>query len=302
MLFTEIITYKTKILPIHTLTDIIVLGEIMRFNKITFSLAASILFHACTLILNWELPAFDFLADDISNPLKVRVVGENDGLKEDLIYIEQKTSLRQSGIKKRSMKLPALTPLNDQISKVIKSDQKQNLLQSPKPRAIENLRISNKTIKTYLQQNSNYQAPSKVLNAMDYTNVNFDLVVPKGVKEDELNKHEMVFYSFRRRTALAYVNSFYKELNNFERKNPHLQFPLTQSKQEIAGKITYDKNGDILKIETLKWTQINQLQNFFMDVLKNMSSLPNPPKEVINKKEEFEINFVLTLNESRTRR
>ena len=46
-------------------------------------------------------------------------------------------------------------------------------------------------------------------------------------------------------------------------KNPHLRFPLTNNKEKIAGKITYDKNGDILKIETLKWTDIARLQDFF---------------------------------------
>ena len=108
--------------------------------------------------------------------------------------------------------------------------------------------------------------------------------------------HELVFYSFRKRTAIAYVNSFRKNLNIFETKNAHLQFPLTKQKETIAGKLTYDKNGDILRIETLKYTQIKKLQDFFMDVLKDMNTLPNPPKEIINSNDQFVVNFILSIN------
>ena len=90
----------------------------------------------------------------------------------------------------------------------------KKVTKSLKPKkAIENLRISNGHIKDYLKSTSRHeQTPKELLSALDDTNVLFDLQVPKGVKEDELNKHELVFYSFRKRTALAYVNSFYKEL------------------------------------------------------------------------------------------
>ena len=120
--------------------------------------------------------------------------------------------------------------------------------------------------------------------------------VPKGIPQDELNKYEQVFYSFQKRTVLAYINSFMHELNDFELQNPHLDFPIVQDPEQVAGKITYDHNGDILKIDTLKWSDEKKLQDFFMNVLKNMNSLPNPPKELLNKG-TFAINFVLSLNQ-----
>ena len=125
--------------------------------------------------------------------------------------------------------------------------------------------------------------------------MNIQLEVPKGIKEDELNKHELVYYSFQKRTVMAYVNSFHKELNSFEKSNPHLRFPLTRQKQSLAGRVIYDQNGDILRIETLKYTNISKLQDFFMNVLKNMNSLPNPPKEILEN-DQFAINFILSLN------
>ena len=154
------------------------------------------------------------------------------------------------------------------------------------------------SIKNFLTQDSSSTIPRSVSQHLGQNQVLFDLQVPKGVPEDELNSAELVFYSFRKRTAITYINSFIKELNHFERTRPHLQFPLTKSPQLISGQITYDKNGDILKINTLRWSNITELQNFFMDVLKNMSSLPNPPKEIINENGEFVINFSLALNQT----
>ena len=141
----------------------------------------------------------------------------------------------------------------------------------------------------------NFVSATKILNSLDSTDVLIDMEIPKGVKEDELNKHELVFYGFQRRTVKAYINSFRKELNTFERTNPHLRFPLTKRKQKISSRITYDSNGDILKIETVKWTDVKKLQAFFMDVLQNMTSIPNPPKQIL-KDDQFVINYVFTVN------
>jgi len=228
------------------------------------------------------------------NPMKVRIVGVETGKNADLIFIENKKKKINARSLRQKLSVPDLSALDSRINQMLKKNKSKSLRPS---KALDNLKISNTEIKDFLKSKSIYdQTPRELLSAMDDTDVLFDLQVPKGVKEDELNKHEMVFYSFRKRTALAYVNSFYKELNSFERKNPHLRFPLTENRQKISGKITYDKNGDILKIETLRWSDITKLQDFFMDVLKNMSSLPNPPEAIIDGKDQFVINFTLTVN------
>jgi hypothetical protein len=217
--------------------------------------------------------------------LNIRKIGEEKGSKENLLYIEKKA--KQKKIQ------PNLKNLGFSDLPFPEQQEKKNVT---KNKIIKTLDINNRDIKDFLKSTPpGHLSPSQALQAMSDTDVNIKLEVPKGIKEDELNKHELVFYSFQRRTVLAYVNSFQKELNNFERKNPHLRFPLTQDKQKLAGRVIYDKNGDILKIETLKWTNIKKLQDMFMKVLNNMSSLPNPPKEILDN-EQFAINFVLTIN------
>jgi len=271
----------------------------MKKRGLIYTIFISFFVHIGVLAPEYKSSFFNFLIpkQDNPKPINLRIVGSDEGEKKDLIFIkksQKKKSLRKNALAQK-LTVPDFSELDSRINKLIAKKKNKRSIRPQK--AIDNLKISNNHIKEYLKSDSpNRQTPRQLLSALDDANVLFDLQVPKGVKEDELNKHELVFYSFRKRTAIAYVNSFYKELNSFERKNPHLRFPLTAQKEKIAGKITYDKNGDILKIETLKWTDITRLQNFFMDVLKNMSSLPNPPEAIVNKKDEFVINFVLTVN------
>lgn len=123
-----------------------------------------------------------------------------------------------------------------------------------------------------------------------------NLEVPEGVNPDELNEYEMMFYGFQRRTAIGYVNSFYKHLDKFQRENPHMQFPMTDTKQVMTGRLTYDEKGNIKQIKMIRWTNVDRLQGFFEEVLKDMDTLHNPPKPLWSKSGEFSIFFSLVIN------
>ena len=214
---------------------------------------------------------------------KIRTVGEEEGLDQKVVYLKSTPKKSKPQLKNLGIQQPNMFPEQDPKTAPIK-------------KTLKSVSVDKKQVKKFLQEAPpGFLSPTQALSALSGTDVNIKLEVPKGIKEDELNKHELVFYSFQKRTALAYVSSFQRELNSFERKNPRLRFPLTQEKQKLAGRIIYDKNGDILKIQTLRWTDVEKLQSFFMDVLQNMSSLPNPPKEILED-DKFAINFILTLN------
>ncbi len=148
-----------------------------------------------------------------------------------------------------------------------------------------------------MQSTPNAGSSGEYARAFGKSNVLVELEVPKGVPEDELNKYELVFYSFRKRTAINYVNSFYNELTDFSSSNPHLRFPMTQEQESMTGRITYDREGNVVRIRMLKWTNKEKLQDFFLHVLKNMNNLPNPP-EVIIKDGQFHVYYSLTVNGS----
>lgn len=217
----------------------------------------------------------------------IRIVGEDKGINEKFTYLQMKP--------KAKLKDLAIRP---QVTRPEFNTPKKLVTQkAPVKKKINAVKMNRDDIKNFLKTPSpGYLTPSQALKALADTDVDIKLEVPKGIPEDELNKHELVFYSFQKRTALAYVNAFYKELNTFERQNPHLRFPLTAKKKKLAGRIVYDKDGNIIRIKTLQWTQIRKLDSFFEEVLKNMNSLPNPPKEILEN-DQFAVNFVLTLNQ-----
>ncbi len=252
---------------------------------IYFFLIISGIIHSVVLLPYLNLPKIEVTKNHRFKLNQIRTVGKDSGVKDKLLFIEK---LNKKQIKKKTK----LESLAFKDLPILENEQTQ----SKTKKVIKSLDINSKAVKQFLKSSRpGYLSPSQALQAMSQTDVNITLEVPKGIKEDELNKYGQVYYGFQRRTVLAYINSFQKELNSFERKNPHLRFPLTKDEQKLAGRVIYDKNGDILKIESLQWSQIKRLQGFFMKVLQNMSSLPNPPKEILEN-DQFAINFVLTIN------
>ena len=133
-------------------------------------------------------------------------------------------------------------------------------------------------------------------NQLSDTDIMVNLEVPEGVEPDELNKYELMFYGFQRRTAINYINSFYKKLDEFQRGNPHLHFPMTENKQIMTGRLTYDEKGNIKQIKMIRWSNEERLQGFFENVLKDMDVLHNPPQALWEKHGEFSIFFSFVVN------
>jgi len=255
-----------------------------------YALTLSLMIHGALFLLKANIPKFQLAQEEV-RPLRIksiRVVGDKSRNKKNLMFLKAKQKpVQKPSLKNLSFQRNSLSPLNS------KEVQNSTL---KKKKIFKHLNISKNQVKQFLKSpGPRHLPPSQALNALGGSDVNIQLEVPKGIPEDELNKHELVFYSFQKRTVMAYVNSFQKELNDFERANPHLSFPLSKEPQKMAGRVIYDKNGDIIRIETLRWSNIKRLQTFFMDVLKNMTSLPNPPKEIL-KNDQFAINFILSID------
>lgn len=132
--------------------------------------------------------------------------------------------------------------------------------------------------------------------SLQNTDVLVNLEVPEGVDPDELNQYELMFYGFQRRTAIGYINTFYKHLDKFQRENPHKNFPLTETKQTMTGRITYDEKGNVKQIKMIRWSNVSELEGFFEDVLKDMDTLHNPPQALWERNKEFSIFFTLVIN------
>lgn len=231
----------------------------------------------------------------------IRTVGEMKSDSTNSVFIpKQRKTKRPEKKELESKAAPKNISLSDLSAPTgINSDKKppvtaKQLLENPQS-PLQAIKLDNKNVKTFLQNTPNSSNAQEYSRAFGESNVLVDLEVPKGVAEDELNQHELVFYGFRKRTALNYINAFYNELIKFQQSNPHLEFPMTQDQESMTGRITYDKNGEIVRIKMLKWTNKKALQDFFLSVLQNMNTLPNPP-EIIVENGEFHVYYSLTVN------
>lgn len=118
--------------------------------------------------------------------------------------------------------------------------------------------------------------------------------VPEGVEPDELNEYELKFYGFQKRTAINFMNSILKEVNKFQKTHPNYKIP-TSNRITMTARITYDKEGNVMQIKMVRWTHVNELQNLFEDIVKNIDQLHNPPTSLWEKSGEFSMFYTLEI-------
>lgn len=276
----------------------------MRLKFIHFFIISALLHLIFSVGYHAELKELAIKNDQ--TPLKIRsirTVGKKDINLRDTVYVPTEIDTKEKSEKKQTLKGSAdlikfsdLRPQTKPIKKPVKKEKQKIVKRGVLPeKAIKSLSLSKRSVKNFLRSTPQSQNAGEFERALGKSNVLVKLDVPKGVPEDELNKYELVFYSFRKRTALNYINSFYNELNEFSTTNPHLQFPITKKEETLTGRVTYDLNGDVVKISVIRWSKEKKLQDFFLEVLKDMNKLPNPPK-VIVKNGQFHVYYSLTLN------
>lgn len=118
--------------------------------------------------------------------------------------------------------------------------------------------------------------------------------VPDGVEPDELNEYELKFYGFQKRTAINFMNSILKEVDKFQKKYPNYKIP-SINRITMTARITYDSEGNVMQIKMVRWTHVNELQNLFEDIVKNIDQLHNPPRSLWEKSGEFSMFYTLEI-------
>ncbi len=159
--------------------------------------------------------------------------------------------------------------------------------------AVENFRRQENIRRNLMQQMGTQSSRAEVLKR---TGFNLHFEPPEGVSEDELNSVEKIFYSFQKRTFTTYVQSF---LSTYQQKvinTPQLRNALSTEKHLLTGKIDFDKEGNIMRIKILRSSQSDEVHELFEETLKGINSLPNPPKDLVEKREQFTIYYQLHIN------
>jgi hypothetical protein len=179
------------------------------------------------------------------------------------------------------------------VAKIPRPGSRPDILSAKK--AINAISLKGKDFKDYAKSSSGGFS----ISALDAgTNKVSDAVVsievPDGIEPDELNKYELMFYSFQKRTAINYANSILKNLDKFNKRYPN--YKLTDnSRIMMTARLTYDEKGNVKQIKMIRWTHVNEIQNFFEDVVKGIDQLHNPPKALWEKQGEFSMFFTLEI-------
>lgn len=259
-----------------------------------YALGASAMLHILFLLSAYSLGYFQ-KSEILSEPestLRIVSVGIQDSSKRQFITGDTKVvGSKASASKKIS--------LND-LSAVSKKGPSVKAVAQTRPGTRPNIESVNggavlfnkNEMKRMVQET--YAGQTSSLIKGDKISLSYD--VPNGKDLGELNKSELRLYGFFKRGAQKYSNSVVTELNNFNNRHPHLNFPLTEEKQTLTGRLTYDGQGNLKQIKMVRWTNIDKLQTFFEDVLKRMDHMQNPPKELWEENGEFVVFVTLQIN------
>lgn len=264
--------------------------------------------------------------EDLQKYQKVRTVGVKDGAKNtftmptkgDNTPVKVNTSKPQPAQKtqkaiqanlkdkptetpkEKPLKLSALSPktnVNDY------RPQAKSLVSRVTPKDMKNVKLPRVTVQSVQRQKGMKQELMKQLgpgsaNAQlaNKSDIQVHFEPPEGVSEDELNSVEKMFYSFQKRTFEGYFNSFITTYNRVVQLRPRLKRTLQNEVHHLTGRVTFDREGNIISIKILRWTQDDNLQKLFEETLKEIKSLPNPPKDIIGKDDQFNIYYQLKIN------
>ena len=263
----------------------------MKEKKLLATILISIFGHLTVLSLGFMLLELDlftrssdsekqlFQVETISPAQlkKYKMVGSKDG-KENLFSMPITSPLSLSQLRGNNIKATlASRPAPQPVAQVVSSQ----------------VALQEKIKKQIVQELLPSMPNQKLINAADF-HIKFE--PPKGVSEDELNSVEKIFYSFYQRSYKNYLSSFIQSYNTLMQDRPYLKEKISSKSHGLSGKVIFDREGNIVSIKIIQWSDDDNIQALFEQTLKNMNPLYNPPKELIQENGEFALYYRLLVN------
>ncbi len=265
-------------------------------NHIQITLLLSIAVHVVFFLLLQKSSFFNALQSPMANNFsleviepslleKMRLIGTKDGQKDLSLKVAQEKNLKES------------LSLNDLSAKYQKTQNNPPTIYQK--RSSSDIELPNyKSSKEFQDSNVLRSALLARPDADILANASLRLqVLPtQGVKEDELNSSEKMFYSFHRRAYIAYVNSFFSAYNNMLNTRPSIKNTIMQEQHSLMGKVVFDRDGNIISIKILDNDDSKEMNNLFENTLSGIKALYNPPEMLVKDQKEFTIFYRLNIN------
>lgn len=273
-----------------------------------WALVLAFLTHALALFLS--LPhskKLEHLSEYHRRPLQVRelktvrTVGDKNSKLKDRVLITK--DQREKEVKPNIFEAlaqqnrPRQKPTQAKPTTARNAQVQQNPYRpAPRPKALDQLMQRQEPVtKVASQTQSGGAAALAGSPTLSKSLMNMQVEVPEGVKMDELNEFELMFYGFQKRMMEKYVNAIMLNVRDYE-KRYSMPVLMPEGKHVMTGRVTFDSDGNIKQIKMLRWTQADKLQAMFEDILKSMMTLPNPPKMLRNPQGEFVVFYTFTVN------
>ncbi len=117
------------------------------------------------------------------------------------------------------------------------------------------------------------------------------IVVPKGIKEEQLNKWQLVYYSFHKRVFSQYLTQLYLNAEQMIRQHPYAQFPFLRTPDSAIIRATYQRDGTLIHIDREKNSDSRLFNEFLFNSIQSFPLVPNPPRFLLNEDGQFEIVY-----------
>ena len=161
-------------------------------------------------------------------------------------------------------------------------------LRLPQPIALATFRLQDS------RSLGSYPYLRQSLDALQSSQLRVAFIPPRGVKFSQLNPWEQVFYSFNLRIHEVYANSLITSHINYIKQNPHaFQQGFLPSAEILRAIVRFDHLGNMQKINVLRWSQNDDIQNIFLKSLENIKAIPNPPQSLVKNQRHFDLYFNL---------
>lgn len=158
-------------------------------------------------------------------------------------------------------------------------------------------------VQNYLQQNNlrhekiaEYSSHARENELLKSTRLNFHFSAPEQTDRGDFNEIDKVLYSFKKRMYISYINSLIKSYEQLLLEKPLIKKAIREEKHVLTGKILFDKKGNIVKINILKSSLSDEVHSLFESTLTGIQSLPNPPKMIIEDRDNFTVYYQLSIN------
>ena len=141
----------------------------------------------------------------------------------------------------------------------------------------------------------NLAPQESIIHVLKNSNFDINFDPPEGVKEDELNSAEKIYYSFQKRAFINFVTSFLNSYNTLATEKPTIRQSLRRNKHLLSGRIIFDAKGNKVSIKIFRSSSDDTVHLLFERTLIGIKKLPNPPQDLITDDNQFSIYYQIKI-------